>query len=104
MFPSRRKVESEPRSLCLPHPACGERVGVRGVLAIVEHPSGLPLTREPRCARLPTPPRQRGEVIGCAGNPITGALAAAITYADFGAQPQALAASTATLPPAGGNF
>src|SRR5882724_2976088 len=53
------------RCRMLPRPACGERgrgegrwrqpVGPRG---------GLPLTRKLRCARLPTSPRKRGEVIG----------------------------------------
>src|SRR5271166_1161599 len=50
-----------------PRPACGERVGVRGVLATAHHPQvsrKLPLTREPRRERLPTSPRERGEVIG----------------------------------------
>jgi hypothetical protein len=70
-----------------PRPACGERVGVRGVLATAQHPQvsrKLPLTREPCRGRLPTSPRERGEVIGCVVNSFTGSQAAAITYADFG--------------------
>jgi len=60
-------------------PACGERVGVRGVLATAQHPQvALPLTRSPRRARLPTSPRKRGEVMGGPVNSFTGWQAAAI--------------------------
>jgi len=53
-----------------PRPACGERVGVRGVLATVQHPQvgqKLPLTRLPRRARLPASPRKAGRGERAAG-------------------------------------
>jgi hypothetical protein len=71
-FPSlgRHKISPDSRT------ACGERVGVRGRL--LGYPSTrrcgepLPLTRNPRCAWLPTSPRKRGEVIGRPCNEIVG--------------------------------
>jgi len=52
----------------LPLPARGERVGVRGLFETGRHLQvARKLTpRNPRYARLPTSPRKRGEVIGCA--------------------------------------
>jgi hypothetical protein len=59
-------MDSGMRQLLLPCPACGERVGVRGVLTRVNHrPSRsgpLPLTRNLRGgAPIPRSPRKRGE-------------------------------------------
>lgn len=46
----------------LPRPARGERrLDDRAVPA--DGAGSFPLTRQPRCARLPTSPRKRGEVI-----------------------------------------
>jgi hypothetical protein len=64
----RRPPASMPEPGILPRPACGERVGVRG-LVTSEHPllsaGPSPLTRYPRAgAQIPTSPRRRGEVTG----------------------------------------
>jgi hypothetical protein len=69
-----------------PRPACGERVGVRGVLATAQHPQvgqscPSPGSRAAHGSRLLP---ERGEVIGCVVNSFTGSQAVAITHADFG--------------------
>jgi hypothetical protein len=48
-----------------PRPACGERVGVRGLVATTQRPQiglDLPLTRSRSAS--PTSPRLRGEELG----------------------------------------
>jgi hypothetical protein len=71
----------------LPRPACGERVGVRGVLATAQHPQpgqkSAPHPVAAPCAA-PTSPCKLGEVIGCVLNSFNGSQAVAVTYADFG--------------------
>jgi hypothetical protein len=61
--------------------ACGERVGVRGRLTVVQETPAevgrLPLTRDPRAsAPIPTSPRKRGEVTGRAANSLAASCAA----------------------------
>jgi len=63
-------IGSDPRHSLAPRlAASGERVGARGLLAIVQISAvtvgPLPLTRNPRAgAQIPTSPRTRGEVTG----------------------------------------
>ena len=75
-----RKLTNMRRRASVPSPACGERVGVRGVWATAQHPAvGQEVCPSPgsSAARGYRPlPAQRGEVIGCEANSISGSRAA----------------------------